>query len=121
VQNNFVRTLRMPIKIILFFVVIVSLAVNAVLITKPADLAAFLPENNNGEIRAYIEQVVFFRSSIAEPTIAEITDIDSLKEEDPALYQYVENGDKVFIYTDVVVIYRPDKQKIVQVIQIGSN
>ena len=111
----------MALKIIMFFALVVSIAVNAVLLTKPGDLAAFLPNNNDEEIKAYIDQVVHLRTPDSDPTIAEITDIESLKAEDPALYQYVENGDKIFIYTDAVVIYRPDRQEIVQVIQIEAE
>lgn len=99
---------------------VISLAVNAVLFSKPSQLAAFLPKNENSEIKNYISQVVKLDGP-DDPTIAEVKDVDSLRGQDPLLYKNVENGDKILIYPKMVVIYRPSLQKIVQVIQLESE
>lgn len=106
-------------KTILFFLLVISLAFNAVLISKPSKLAAFLPANDNTEIKNFISEIVKINFG-EDPTIAEVKDIESLRGEDPVLYKNVENGDKILIYPKMVVIYRPNVQKIVQVIQLNE-
>jgi anionic cell wall polymer biosynthesis LytR-Cps2A-Psr (LCP) family protein len=47
-----------------------------------------------------------------EPIIASVKDVDKLKQEQP-FYRNAINGDKVFIWTDKAVIYRPEEDRII--------
>lgn len=47
-----------------------------------------------------------------EPIIASVKDVEKLKKEQP-FYRNAINGDKVFIWTDKAVIYRPEEDRII--------
>lgn len=95
---------------------VVSLAVNFVLLRKPSDLSVIVPTNNNEEIKSYLQQIIDLGDD--DPTIAEVQDSENLKGENPYLYSGVENGDKIFIYENKIVIFRPSTQKILNVMGI---
>ncbi|MFC1633020.1 hypothetical protein ACFL1U_02685 [Patescibacteria group bacterium] len=50
-----------------------------------------------------------------EPTIATIEDVDKLKETNPDFYEGAENGDKLLLYSDRVILFDPDKDIIINV------
>lgn len=106
--------------VILFLLLVISVAFNAVLLIKPSDLGAFLPNNDNENIKKYISSVIHVDAG-DDPTIAEVRDVEALRKQDAALYETVENGDKILIYNQVIIIYRPSIQKIVQAVRIPAT
>ncbi len=53
------------------------------------------------------------------PTIATVEDVNTLKAVKPDIYKDTENGDKVLVYSDKVIIYRESKDLIINVIPIN--
>lgn len=54
-----------------------------------------------------------------EPTIATIEDINTLKAVKPEIYKNAENGDKILVFSDRVIIYREKDDLIVNVIPLS--
>lgn len=48
-------------------------------------------------------------------TVATITNIDGLRQENPVLYQFAKNGDKALIYPDRLILYNPDIDRVLDV------
>lgn len=48
-----------------------------------------------------------------EPSIATVNNADGLRAENPAFYRDAENGDRLLIWSDRVVLYSESKQKII--------
>lgn len=105
---------------VLFFLFMASLAFNLVLLNKPTDLSSFLPKAENSSISEYVFKIVDLTNE-GEPTIAEVKDAVNLKKEDGLLYKNILNGDKILIYTDTIVIFRPLTGKIIQVVKIPQE
>lgn len=55
------------------------------------------------------------------PTIATVTDKDKLIEENPDFYESVNNGDKLIIYEDKAILYRPSSRLILNVAPVVRN
>lgn len=54
------------------------------------------------------------------PSIMEIADVNTLKDKTSIIYSQVENNDILLIYKDKVVIFRPYKNKIVNVFPVNN-
>ena len=54
------------------------------------------------------------------PTMARITDIEALKKEQPEFFADAENGDRVVIYSDLVIVFSAEKGKIIKVGPVKS-
>ena len=50
-----------------------------------------------------------------EPTIVTITDVEQLKKENEEFYKYAQNGDKLILYKERAIIYRPPEKMIIKV------
>lgn len=53
------------------------------------------------------------------PTVATVEDVNTLKAVKPDIYKDTENGDKVLVYSDKVIIYREEEDLIINVIPLN--
>lgn len=56
-----------------------------------------------------------------EPTVIEVSDVAKLKQANPEFYANVEEGDYLLMYPDKAVIYRKNKNQIINVAPIISS
>ncbi len=56
-----------------------------------------------------------------EPTAAQIENVEELKSKNPDIYRDVEVKDIIFLYKNVIVIYRPSTNKIISIIPISTE
>lgn len=71
-------------------------------------------QKENAKILEEVETIVDLPSG--QPVVAEVQDIDVLKNEHPInaqVYADAQNGDKVIAYEDRLLIYRPAEQRVV--------
>lgn len=104
---------------VLFFGLVASFALNLVLLNKPTDLSSILPRAEDQSIADYLSKIIDLPSN-ESPTIAEVKDAPNLKLQDELLYKDIVNGDRIVIYTDTIVIFRPLTGKILQVVKINN-
>jgi hypothetical protein len=72
--------------------------------------------SSDAEIIRYLAKSIELPSET--PTIAEIVDSQALKNQDPIRYQNVKNGDKVIIYSNRGIIFRPSTGRIIDFFSI---
>ncbi len=53
------------------------------------------------------------------PSVAVIEEIDSLREKNVNLYKNAQNGDKLIVYGEKVIIYRDSERKIINMTLLG--
>ncbi|HBX15958.1 MAG: hypothetical protein UU49_C0026G0010 [Candidatus Magasanikbacteria bacterium GW2011_GWC2_41_17] len=74
--------------------------------------------NTDPEVGGVVEKVsrhILFPSK--EITVATVKDAEKLYKENPVIYQYIKNGQKVLIYDTGAIVYDASIDKIVDVIQ----
>lgn len=77
--------------------------------------------NNDPEVGGVVEKVSRHMLLPAKNfTVATINDAPVLWKENPILFQYVKNGQKVLVYDSGMIIYDPVLDKIVDVVQFYS-
>lgn len=80
---------------------------------KPEEQVA--PENVIDKVKRHI-----LVNEGENPYIATITNLELVKQKNPSLYQNAEDGDKVFIWSDKVVVYSERRDRIVAVATADS-
>jgi len=55
-----------------------------------------------------------------EPVVATIQNAKNLKTQNPDAYENAIDGDKVLIFSDIAVVYRPDSKLIIKVVDITN-
>lgn len=74
--------------------------------------------NNDPEVGGIVEKVSrHILLPDKEFTVATVNDASALQQENPILYQYVQNGQKMVIYSSGIIVYDPVIDKLVDVIQ----
>jgi hypothetical protein len=68
-----------------------------------------------GGIVEKVSQHILFPSK--EITVATVKDAEKLYKENPVIYQYIKNGQKVLIYDTGAIVYDANIDKIVDIIQ----
>lgn len=74
------------------------------------ELKAFKDERDVDRYKSMLSKHLMLPKE--EPIIASVKDVDKLKQEQP-FYRNAINGDKVFIWKDKAVIYRPEEDRII--------
>lgn len=75
------------------------------------------------QIAGIIERVraFVFTKSDEIPTVATIQDVELLRPQNPSLYRDAENGDKLLVWTDKVVVFSETKDRVLVVMPINAN
>jgi len=75
------------------------------------------------QIAGIIERVreFVFTNANEVPTVATIQDVELLKPQNPSLYRDAENGDKLLVWTDKVVVFSETKDRVLVVMPINAN
>lgn len=93
------------------FIVILIIGIGGYfLYTQNSELQQYKADKDVSFLKSQIEKHIILPKG--EPLIATINDIEKLKK-DQTFYQNAENGDKVFIWQDKALIYRPSLDRIV--------
>ena len=56
-----------------------------------------------------------------DPLLAEIADVDKVKEQNPVFYQDAQNGDKLLIVDNKAIIYRPSTDTIINIAPVTNQ
>ncbi len=105
--------------IILILIVVIFLGLILFLVQKKIELNSLnaFDDSSIQSLEESISNVIKVDSS-EKPTVAQITDIDNLKKQNPSLYTDAENDDLIIIYPDTAIIYRPSLNKIITIVRI---
>ncbi|HWQ99310.1 MAG TPA: LytR C-terminal domain-containing protein [Candidatus Methylomirabilis sp.] len=112
---------------IVVLVIVAGMAVTAAYlwITQPKQVAiptAGATAETSPEIKKEVESIIdrVARHMVVnlneQPYVANISDIESVRQANPAFYKDAEEGDKVLIWSDKAIIYSPTKDRIVAVV-----
>lgn len=66
------------------------------------------------EILAQLKKIILLPDEVT-PTMAVITDIETLKKQQPVFFNNAKNGDHLVIYPDMAIIYDAEVDKIMKV------
>jgi hypothetical protein len=69
------------------------------------------------EVVSMVGQLIILPEDL-KPNIATIENVGKLREKEPNFYKNANNGDKLLIYTDQVILYNPERNIIVNVAPI---
>ena len=109
---------------IILVIIVIGLIVSNVLFyqraTHPSfyDGFVFTQAQTYDQMKQNIEKVIALPSE--EPSVAQIADIELLRTTKPELYSAAQNDDVVFLYSSVMVIYRPESSKVVSVFPLSK-
>ncbi len=87
----------------------------AVILSVALNVYLLLPKEQPEEITSktipqQVAELVYVPEG--EPTIAEITNLQALRIQQPTFYKYAVNGDVLVVYEDRAVIYRESENKL---------
>jgi len=77
------------------------------------------PKEISGVISRVRESV--YVSSDEVPTVASIQDVDLLRPQNPSLYRDAQNGDKLLVWSDKVVVFSSTKDRVLVVMPINTD
>lgn len=78
------------------------------------DNPALIASEESKKVKEKIGRLILLTEE-EEPTIATIINIDTLKSENSEFYKYAQNGDKLILYSQRAMIYRPSDDILINV------
>ncbi len=112
------RVLRIALPALFFVVVIGGLLLYVKAKPEILGLSKNTDEVSQEEVEELVEEVGKLIELPDEvPTVATVTDIESINKEEQAFFANAQNGDKVLIYTNAkkAILYRPSENIIIEV------
>ena len=67
------------------------------------------------KILTQLKKIIFLPGDNVVPTMAVITDVETLKKQQPSFFANAKNGDHVVIYPDTAIIFDANANKIIKV------
>ncbi len=106
----------------LFIIVVTGVIAYFMLNPNNPLLAQVLGSKTKDEAEITVEEVgkLIILPSEEKPTVANITNVEQLKIRQP-FFASAHNGDKLIVFKNKVIIYRPEEKKIVDVSQVSIN
>jgi hypothetical protein len=73
------------------------------------------------DLEPRISKLIYLEDIDEEPTIAVVKDEEKLRGIDPDLYRNTKNKDIIIIFSDRIIIYRSEDNKIIQASRLNRN